>query len=418
MSAVKLRVKLPAVRTVGVLREIKKGEGRVGVTPEGVAAFRREGKEVVVEHNAGALSGFTDEQYEAAGATINRREYIWGYTDLIVKVKEPLNEEFDLFQARGNNLILFTYLHLASDENLARRTAASGVFGIAYETVQQSDGSIPMLTPMSRIAGVMAPMEAAAIGTPQGARGILMSRQKVLVVGGGVVGSHAASQAANMGANVTVLDISVEKARANLTRIYSASMQEPPYPESVVNLHSEAYRRIRVLPNTDENLVHESGEADTIIGAALRPGAPAPKLFMGDFFRNVRPGCVFVDVAIDQGGMTAFSHPTTHYEPTFIVDRGLNVHQYGDVSTPGTVMYCVANMPGKHASTATIQLTDVTLKYALAISKGLGVAFGQFPELVGGVSTAGGWITHEQVAKPLGLMYMFKPITEFVFDPS
>lgn len=406
------------IRSIGVPAEIKQGEGRVGMTPTGVAAIKKGHPNVAINvlENAGIGSGFSNKEYADAGATLTRDlRGIWG-SDMVVKVKEPIDgsgygnvNEFGMLGAYKP--LLFTYLHLAADRTLAENMARTGATGIAYETVQKEDGSIPMLIPMSIIAGMQAPMVASAIGYPHGAMGQLMygvsgvaQPQNVFVIGGGIVGSYAATVALGLNARVRIADIDPNAPRMRLSKIAD---------DSCYRLDRDTIRTVLFQESSPETIEESLNWANTVIGAALIPGAQAPKLVNDGFFRNTVPGKVVVDVSIDQGGTTSQSHPTTHSKPTYIVDKDLKQHEYGDVSVPGTVMYCVANMPGMNPWTATRALTATTLPYVLAMLGGFDKAFEEHPELLGGINTHEGFITREGVAKPLGLSSMYRALSGF-----
>lgn len=407
------------IRSLGIPAEIKQGEGRVGMTPSGITSVLkiRPDMSVSVLSGAGIGSGFSDAQYEQAGAFITGDPNTVWSCDMVVKVKEPMDgsqhgkpDEFDMLNAYQP--LLFTYLHLAADRDLASRTAKTGATTIAYETTQKEDGSIPMLIPMSIIAGMQAPMVASSLGYPHGAMGRLMygfsqaaEPQKVLILGGGVVGSYAAAVALGLNAKVRILDLNPAAPMNHLANI----AENRDYRFSSMNIGEHlAFKKATV-----KNIEHGLHWANTVICAALIPGAPAPKLVNDDFFRNTEPGKVIVDVAVDQGGNSTQTHPTTHAKPTYIVDNELGHHEYGDISTPGTVLYSVANMPGMNPWTATRALTSATLPYILAMAKGFGHAFEQFPELLGGINTHAGVITKKEVAVPLGLTSMFSELSDF-----
>lgn len=406
------------IRSIGVPAEIKQGEGRVGMTPMGVAAIKREYPNVTINvlDGAGIGSDFSNNDYENAGAVITDDiRGVWG-ADMVVKVKEPLDgsaygkaNEFSMLGAYQP--LLFTYLHLAADQSLASSMAKTGATGIAYETVQKEDGSIPMLIPMSIIAGMQAPIQAASLGYPHGAKGQLIygvhgaaQPQNVFVIGGGIVGSYAATVALGLNARVRIADINPTTPRTHLSNISH---------NSCYRLTDAMVKTVTFQESSPEAIEDSLKWANTIIGAALIPGAQAPKLVNDDFFRNTAPRKVIVDVSIDQGGTTSQSHATTHAKPTYIVDSGLNHHEYGDVSVPGTVMYCVANMPGMNPCTATRALTATTLPYILAMLGGFDKAFEEHPELVGGINTHQGYITRASVAQPLGLTSMLKELKDF-----
>ena len=411
---------LPQIRTIGVVREIKQGEGRVGVTPMGAAAFIAKGRTVLVQSGAGLRSGFPDKAYYDEGAQIlTEAQQVWMNSDMVIKVKEPLRYPIDEFGFLRPEFVLFTYLHLASNVDLARDVAASGVAALGFETAVKEDRSIPMLACMSEIAGRMAPMEAAGIGAPSGALGLLMSgipgiaeRQNALVLGGGNVGANAAMIALKMGANVRILDLDVDRVWNNmgmLSRNKENCFEVLPFAH---RYSSAGSNYVQVDASNESTIADGFDWAHLTIGAALKPGAPAPLLIKSDHFITA-PGKIIVDVAVDQGGITSHTTATTHEKPTFIVDREGNVHPYGDIDTPGTVMYCVANMPGKHARTSTLSLTHSTLPYALAMLEGWEKAFETKPELELAINALGGFLTLEQVADPLGLMSTYKSLNAF-----
>jgi alanine dehydrogenase len=358
---------------VGIPTEVKNHEYRVAATPEGVRELSHAGHEVVVQAGAGVGSAIADGEYVAAGATIvPDADAVFAGADLIVKVKEPQPEEFERFRA---DHVLFTYLHLAADEALTRFLADRGVRAIAYETVQLPDGKLPLLGPMSEIAGRMAPQEGAKyLERPQGGRGVLMggaagvAPARVVVLGGGMAGWNAAEMAAGMQADVVVVDRNVDRLR-EIDRIWHGQIQ---------TVHSS---RLAI-----EKLVIA---ADLVIGAVLVPGAKAPHLVTAEHVRAMQPGAVLVDISIDQGGCFETSHMTTHADPTYVVD---------DV-----VHYCVGNMPGAVPRTSTYALTNVTLPYALDIAtQGVEAAVRADPALALGVNTWDGAVTNEPVAEATG----------------
>jgi len=361
---------------IGIPREIKKHEYRVGLIPSYAKLYIKAGHTVLVETSAGLGSGFSDEDYIAAGASIalDAKE-VFLRSEMIIKVKEPLPEEFDFFQ---QGQILFTYLHLAANKELTDALLAKKVVGIAYETIQLPDGSLPCLTPMSEIAGRLSVQEGAKyLEKPFGGRGVLLggipgvARGRVAILGGGVVGLNAAKIAIGMGADVTLLDISAKRL-AYLDDIFGVKLQ---------TLHSNR--------NTIANCLKQS---DLVIGAVLIPGAKAPNLVTRKMLSTMKPGAVLVDVAVDQGGCFETTHPTTHTEPTFIID--------------GIVHYCVANMPGAVALTSTIALSNVTLNYGLSLaSKGWREAVKTDLGLRRGVNVANGKIYNEPVAKSLDMEF-------------
>lgn len=366
---------------IGVPKEIKILEYRVGLVPAGVGELVQDGHEVVVETGAGLGIGMTDEDYGAAGATVvATAEEVFAAADLIVKVKEPQLHECAMLK-KGQ--VLFTYLHLAADPAQAEALIKSGASAIAYETVTARDGSLPLLTPMSEVAGRLAiPAGAFALQKAHGGRGVLLggvpgvAPARVLIVGGGVAGTHAAEMAVGMGADVTVLDRSVPRLR-QLDSIFAG------------RVHTEYSTRAamdRLIP-----------EADLVVGAVLIAGAAAPKLVTREHVKAMRTGSVLVDISIDQGGCFETSRPTTHAEPTYLVD--------------GVVHYCVTNMPGAVPRTSTFALTNVTLPFAKALANhGLRAALLRDPHLAMGLNVHEGTINCEAVAEELG--YEYRPVSE------
>lgn len=361
---------------IGTVREIKAHEYRVGLTPAGARSFRSRGHAVLVERGAGRAAGFPDEEYESAGARIvERREEVFGETEMIVKVKEPLAEELPLLR-RGQ--ILYTYLHLAAAPEVAHALVERGVSGVAYETIETAEGDLPCLRPMSQIAGRLAVQEGAKyLEKTYGGRGVLLggvpgvSRGVVGIVGGGVVGISACKVAVGFGAEVTILDV-------NANRL--------SYLDDIFSTH------ITTLYNTDENLGRVLAESDLVIGAVLLHGARAPRLIRREHLRTMKKGAVIVDVAIDQGGMAETSRPTTHDDPVYVVD--------------GIVHYCVANMPGAVALSSTQALTSTTLPYGLAIAAaGVEDACRTDPALRKGLNTYAGHCVYPSVAEACGLAY-------------
>jgi alanine dehydrogenase len=360
---------------IGVAKEIKSQEHRVALTPAGALELVGRGHEVVVEVGAGAGSGFSDEAYATVGASVAPVGEVWSSAELLLKVKEPIEPEYGYLR---ENLTLFTYLHIAADEPLTRALLDSGVAAVAYETVETADRRLPLLAPMSEVAGRLAPqMGAWALEKAHGGRGILLGGvpgvppAKVVVLGGGVVGINAAIIALGMQADVWVLDTSVDRMRELETALDGR----------VTLAMSNRLQVEEVLPG-----------ADLVIGAVLVPGARAPKLVTRDMLGLMRPHTVLVDVAIDQGGCFETSHATTHDNPVFVVD---------DV-----VHYCVANMPGAVPVTSTKALTNVTLPYVQAIAdKGLSRAIADDQALAKGVNTLAGKLTYEAVADAHGLPY-------------
>lgn len=340
---------------VGVPTEIKNNENRVAMTPAGVDALVHAGHEVRVQAGAGTNSGWTDAEFAGAGAIItDTAEEVWGASDLVTKVKEPIASEYGHLR---EDLTLFTYLHLAADKPLTDALLAAGTTSIAYETVQLPDRSLPLLSPMSEVAGRLSiTVGSYFLMRTKGGLGTLLGgvagtpRAQVLVIGGGVAGEHAAANALGLGAQVTVLDVSVPRLR-ELEHRYGGALQ--------------------TRASTRYEIAEQIARADLVIGSVLIPGATAPKLVTTDMVATMKPGAVLVDIAIDQGGCFEGSHPTTHDEPTFAVHD--------------SVYYCVANMPGAVPATSTNALTNVTLPYLTALAnKGWRAAVDADPALLGG----------------------------------
>ena len=360
---------------IGVVKEIKPDENRVALTPAGAVELRRRGHDVRVEQSAGEGSALPDSLYEAVGAQIGSVDEVWSTSDLVLKVKEPLESEFDRLR---DGLVLFTYLHLAAEEDLTRALLESGAICIAYETVETDDRQLPLLAPMSEVAGRLATqMGAWALEKAQGGRGILLGGvpgvppAKVVVLGGGIVGYNAALIAVGMQADVWVLDKSVERMR---------------------DLEMMLDGRITLAMSNQLAIEDAVANADLIIGAVLIPGARAPKLITRDMLSGLKPGAVLVDVSIDQGGCFETSHPTTHSDPVFEVD--------------GIVHYCVSNMPGAVPVTSTYALTNVTLPYVeLIADHGVREAIARSRPLARGVNVFEGKLTYEAVAEAHGLEY-------------
>jgi len=361
---------------IGIPTEVKNHEYRVAATPEGVRELTHAGHDVIVQAGAGLGSAIHDEQYVAAGAsTVPDADAVFGAADLIVKVKEPQPEEYERFRAEH---VLFTYLHLAADATLTSFLVERGVRAIAYETVQTPDGRLPLLAPMSEIAGRMAPQEGAKyLERPSGGRGVLMGGASgvrpalVVVLGGGMAGWNAAEIAAGMQAEVVVVDKNVERLR-EIDRIWRGRIQ------TVMS------SRLAV-----ERLVLD---ADLVIGAVLVPGAKAPHLVTAEMVKEMRSGAVMVDISIDQGGCFETSHVTTHAEPTYVVDS--------------VVHYAVGNMPGAVPRTSTYALTNVTLPYLLALATdGADAAIRDDPALALGVNTWDGKLTNRGVADATGVAF-------------
>ena len=361
---------------IGIPKEIKNNENRVGMTPAGVAELVRHGHEVFVQKTAGEGSGFADTDYVAAGATILPKiEDVYAIAEMIVKVKEPIEPEYPLVR-KGQ--LLFTYFHFACDKALTEAMIKSGSVCLAYETVQTAEGALPLLIPMSEVEGRMATINGAYfLQKTKGGKGKLICGVpgvkpiKVLVLGGGIVGQAAARVAAGMGANVVIADISLPKLRE-----LSVSM-----PPNVDTLYSSSHNIKKELPDTD-----------LVIGSVLIPGDKAPHLITRDMLKLMEPGSVLVDVAIDQGGCFETSHPTTHSEPVYEVD--------------GIIHYAVANIPGAVPNTSTTALTNATLKYALALAdKGWQQACRDDEALRKGLNIVEGKVTYKAVADVFGLDY-------------
>ncbi len=360
---------------VGVAREIKPQEYRVALTPAGARELVQRGHQVMVERNAGVGSAFADDAYVRAGARIGSADDVWSTSDLLLKVKEPIASEYRHLR---DGLTLFTYLHIAADEPLTRALVDSGITAIAYETVETANGALPLLAPMSEIAGRLAPQAGADnLEMPKGGRGILLggvagvAPARVLIIGGGMVGYNAAVIALGMGAQVTILERSVDRMR---------------YLEQILS------GRVQLLMSSSLQIEETTKEADLVIGAVLIPGARAPSLVTGEMIRTMKDGSVFVDVAIDQGGCAETSKPTTHDDPIYTVD--------------GVIHYCVANMPGAVPITSTRALTNVTLPYVEQLADlGTVGAVTANPELAKGVNVMGGLVTYEAVADAHDLEY-------------
>lgn len=361
---------------IGIPKEIKNNENRVGATPAGVKELVAHGHEVFVQHTAGEGSGFADEAYVEAGATILPTiEDVYATGEMIIKVKEPIAPEYPLIR---KDQVVFTYFHFACDLELTEAMMKSGAVCIAYETVRDRQGTLPLLIPMSEVAGRMSIQEGARfLEKPQGGRGVLLGGvpgvkpAKVLILGAGVVGRNAALMAAGLGAEVTITDISLPVLR------HCADTM----PKNVKTLYSSQHNIEEELPDTD-----------LVIGSVLIPGAKAPHLVTRDMIKKMRPGSVMVDVAIDQGGCFETSHPTTHSEPVYEVD--------------GVIQYAVANIPGAVPYTSTLALTNATLPYALRLADlGWREACRKDPGLADGVNVVDGKITFKGVAEAFDLPY-------------
>jgi alanine dehydrogenase len=358
---------------IGTPKEIKNNENRVGLTPAGVSALIKQGHIVYIQKDAGVNSGFSDELYRSVGAQILPTiEEVYQAADMIIKVKEPIEPEYKLIK-KGQ--LLFTYFHFASDEKLTRAMIESGAICLAYETVERPDRSLPLLIPMSEVAGRMSIQEGAKyLEKPKGGKGVLLGGvpgvkpAKVLILGGGVVGTQAAWMAAGLGADVTLADISLPRLR------YLAEVLPP---------------NVKTLMSSSYVVAEEVRNADLIIGAVLVTGAKAPHLVTRDMLKTMQQGTVMVDVAIDQGGCFETSHPTTHAEPTFAID--------------GIVHYCVANIPGAVPYTSTLALTNATLPYAVQLANlGWEKACESMPELKKGLNIVKGDIVYDAVREAFG----------------
>jgi len=359
---------------VGVPKEVKNHEYRVAITPVGVHELVSRGHQVVIEKDAGVGSSIADGEYAAAGAQIiDSADDVWGSADMVLKVKEPVAEEYHRLR---EDLVLFTYLHLAADRPLTEKLLETKVTGIAYETVQLPSGALPLLYPMSEVAGCLAPQVAAYhLMKAQGGRGVLMggvggvANAKVVIIGAGVSGQNAANIALGMGADVTLLDTDLDKLRMSFWRYNN-------------RVHGLASSRLAI----QQQVV----EADVVIGAVLIPGAAAPKLVTNDLVAQMKPGSVLVDIAVDQGGCFEDTHATTHADPTY------EVHD--------STFYCVANMPGAVPNTSTYALTNATLPYTVALAdKGWQAAFTADHALARGLNTYAGRLTNAPVAEAHGL---------------
>ena len=373
---------------IGVPKEIKNNENRVALTPAGVVAFCKAGHQVVIENNAGVGSEISNEEYMAAGAKILATPAeVYAGSEMIMKVKEPLPSEYDLFK---DGQLLFTYLHLAPEPALTAALLRKNVVGIAYETVQPADGSLPLLIPMSEVAGRMSiQIGAQFLEKPHGGRGILLggvpgvTPANVTIVGGGIVGLNAAKMAMGMGADVTILDVSNARLR---------------YLDDIFGM------RIKTLMSNSYNIAQAVAGADLLIGAVLIPGAKAPKLVTEEMVKTMKPGSVIVDVAIDQGGsVETVDHVTTHAEPTY--------------EKFGVIHYSVANMPGAVARTSTFALTNATLPYALKLANlGYAEAIRTDLAVARGVNVIHGKLTYKAVAEALNQEYT--PLGEVIEVPS
>ncbi len=361
---------------IGVPKEIKNNENRVALTPAGASELIKHGHTVYVQSTAGLGSGFSDQEYLDAGAKILPTiEETYAIAEMIIKVKEPIESEYKLIK---KDQLVFTYFHFASYEPLTHAMIASGAVCLAYETVEKADRSLPLLVPMSEVAGRMSIQEGAKyLEKPMGGRGVLLGGVpgvkpgKVLVLGGGIVGTQAAKIAAGFGADVTIMDISLPRLRE----------LDDILPKNVKTQYSNSY-----------NIKEAIKEADLIVGAVLIPGAKAPHLITREMLKDMKPGTVLVDVAVDQGGCIETCKPTTHENPTYVVD--------------GIVHYCVANMPGAVPYTSTLALTNATLPYAIQLAnKGWKKACNENAELKKGLNVVNGKVVYEGVATAFNLKY-------------
>ncbi len=362
---------------IGVPKEIKTNENRVALTPAGALELTKRGHKVYIQHNAGEHSGFEDSEYHERGATILPTiEEVYNKSEMIIKVKEPIDIEYPLIK---KDQLLFTYFHFASYEPLTTAMIKNEAVCLAYETVELPDRSLPLLVPMSEVAGRMAVQEGAKfLEKPEGGRGVLLggvpgvAPANVLVLGGGIVGAQAAKMAAGLGARVTILDVNLNRMR----------YLEDIMPPNVITMYSNEVNIRELIKNHD-----------LIIGAVLIPGAKAPMLITRDMLKIMRPGTVLVDVAVDQGGCIETCRPTTHEDPIFVID--------------GVVHYCVANMPGAVPYTSTIALTNATLPYALRLADlGWKAACRQDPALRLGLNIVNGKVVYKGVADAFGLAYV------------
>ncbi len=361
---------------IGIPKEIKADENRVAIQPSGVLEMKRNGHEVLIQKGAGTGSGFVDQLYKDAGATIiDDVSELWKRAEMIMKVKEPVGKEYPLMR---EGQIIFTFFHFAANEALTKAVLDSKCIAIAYETVEDADGNLPLLVPMSEVAGRMAAQKGAVyLEKTNGGRGVLMGGitgvkpARVLVLGGGNVGVNAAKVAAGMGANTTIMHNTISR----------LSYLNDVLPKNIDTLFSNPANIRAMLPTVD-----------LIIGAALIPGAEAPKLITRDMLKEMRPGTVMVDVSIDQGGCFETSRPTTHEDPVFVVD--------------GITHYCVTNMPGAVPQTATLGLTNTTLNYAIEIAnKGWKQALKEDEDLQKGLNIANGTIVYQQVAEAFNMAW-------------
>jgi alanine dehydrogenase len=367
---------------IGVPKEIKDGEKRVGMTPQGVDALVAHGHRVLVERGAGEGSGFSDQEYRKAGAIlIERAKGVWGEADIVVKVKEPLEPEFPLMRP---GQVLFTYLHLAADRELTLKLMDRRIIGIGYETVQGQDGSLPLLRPMSEIAGRASVLAGGmCLEARHGGRGVLLCGAsgvppaKVVILGAGVVGANACKVALGIGARVSILDI---------------------HPERLGYLHDITQGHIATFISNRMTISEEIADADLVIGAVLIPGAQAPKLVTRQMLKRMRPGSAVVDISVDQGGCFETTRPTTHENPIYLEE--------------GIVHYCVTNIPGAFPRTSTFALTNATFPYVHQIvDKGYEKAMGENEALRKGLNVIGGKVTCQAVAESVGLPFVQNPFS-------
>ncbi|GAA3887458.1 alanine dehydrogenase [Leifsonia kafniensis] len=368
---------------VGIPTEIKNNENRVAITPAGVHELARRGHEVLIQKGAGLGSSFSDDEFRLAGASIlDSAEDVWAAADLLLKVKEPIASEYALMR---KDQVLFTYLHLAASRPCTEALLAAGTTAIAYETVQLADRSLPLLSPMSEVAGRLSVQVGAyQLMKAAGGKGILLGgvpgtpKAKVVVIGGGVAGEHAAANALGMGADVTIIDLSIPRLR---------------------QLENRFNGEIQTRASSQYEIAEQVRDADLVIGSVLIPGAQAPKLVTDEMVASMKPGSVLVDIAIDQGGCFEGSRATTHDDPTFAVHD--------------SIYYCVANMPGAVPATSTRALTNATLPYVIALAdKGWQKALADDAALAKGLNTHAGRVTNEHVAAALDLPLL--PLAELV----
>lgn len=361
---------------VGCVKEIKNNESRVGMTPDNAQEYCMHGHQVFIQKGAGLGSGFSDEDYAENGAAmLETAAEVWATADMIVKVKEPLSQEYPFMR---ENQIIYTYLHLAADKPLTDALLNQKCKGVAYETLTDARGALPLLKPMSEIAGRLSVIEGArCMEKPFGGCGVLISgvpgvrKAKVVVIGGGIVGTNASKMALGLGADVTILDVNLDR---------------------LTELDNMFNDKLKTIYSTRPSLERELSDADLVIGAVLIPGASAPKLIKRDMLKCMKPGTVIVDVAVDQGGCVETTHATTHDTPTFIVD--------------GVVHYCVANMPGAVPHTSTLALTNATLSYGLKIADlGLEGAALKHPGILSAINTYDGKCTYKGVADAFDIAY-------------